>query len=123
MAEVYADEDYLIWLPLVEEPSIPYWKSIMAAAKYTDKVIVDTKCEENCIFTDSEGKVLAVQMLDPVDNTGAPIESVMEFLKKYISQDHIDELVETVIDVKEQIGIVDDKQIKQFMEMMKDLGE
>ena len=95
----------------------------MAVAKFSDKVVIDDDCEHNCIFTTEEGKILGVQMLDPVDNNGAPIESVMDWLGDFIPQEDIDDLIESVTDVKQQIGLVDDEQLKEFMNMMKDFGE
>jgi hypothetical protein len=124
MAEVIADENgYIMWFPLVDKPSVPYWASIMAAAKFCEKVVVDEECSDNCIFVTKDGRVLAVQMLDPVDNAGAPIESVINFLRKHIPQQDIDELIESVIDVKGQIGLIDDASIKEFMEMMQMSGD
>jgi len=124
MAEVIADENgYIMWLPLVDKPSVPYWASIMAAAKFCEIVVFDEECSDNCIFTTNDGRVLAVQTLDPVDNAGAPIESVINFLRKHIPQQDIDELIESVIDVKGQIGLIDDASIKEFMEMMQMNGD
>ena len=124
MAEIIADENGLImWLPTIEEPSVPYWKSIMAIAKFCEKVVVDEECADNCIFTTKEGRVLAVQTLDPVDNAGAPIESIINFLRKHMPPQHINELIELVIDIKGQIGLINDASINDLVEMMNTNGD
>tara|TARA_B100000902_G_C27294615_1_gene909189 strand:+ start:387 stop:770 length:384 start_codon:yes stop_codon:yes gene_type:complete len=120
MAEVLSDEGYLLWMPQVERPTVPYWTNLMAMAKFTDLVIQDTEESGNLMFISDDGELLGVQMKDPVDESGAPIESVIDFLKGSLDDEMVDEFLQQVITTKTDIGEVDRTQLEELERMLGD---
>ena len=121
MAEVLADDGYLLWMPQVERPTTPYWTNLMAMAKFTDVVIIDGEEGGNIMFISEDGELLGVQMKDPVDESGAPIESVINFLKDNLDEEMVDEFLQEVINVKTDIGEVDTTQLEELERMLGDV--
>lgn len=121
MAEVLSDDGYLLWLPQVEQTTSPYWTNLMAMAKFTDVVIMDNEESGNLMFVSDEGELLGVQMKDPIDESGAPVESVIDFLRANLDDEMVDEFLEEVISVKTEIGEVDTTQLEELERMLGDI--
>ena len=121
MAEVLADDGYLLWMPQVERSTTPYWTNLMAMAKFTDVVIIDNEESGNIMFISEDGELLGVQMKDPIDESGAPIEAVVSFLKDNLGDEMVDEFLEQVITTKTDIGEVDTTQLEELERMLGDV--
>lgn len=121
MAEVLADNGFLLWMPQVERPTTPYWTNLMAMAKFTDVVIMDNEESGNLMFISEDGELLGVQMKDPIDESGAPIEAVINFLKDNLDDEMVDEFLEQVIATKTDIGEVDTTQLEELERMLGDV--
>jgi hypothetical protein len=100
MAEIFADEGLCLYLPDSDEPTRPYWKAFMAMAIRVDNMDISMENEDMAVFRDKKDNVIGVQMPEPVDNNGAPVEEVVNFLSSVLCPDDVDDIVDHVSEAK-----------------------
>ena len=120
MPEIFADEGQLLYLPHNEEPSKPYWKAFMLMAVTTKTMEVSEENIEMVAFIDENEKLIGIQTPEPIDDTGAPIERVVNFLEAFLYPEDVEDFVSHVLEVKKQL--FDFNGISEFMEIVKNLG-
>ena len=101
MAEIFADEGLCLYLPDSDEPTRPYWKAFMAMTIQVDNMDFSMENHDMCVFRDKKDNVIGVQMPEPVDNNGAPVEDVVNFLSSVLCADDVDDILDHVSEVKQ----------------------
>ncbi len=118
MAEIFADEGMLLWIPGNEEPTKPYWKAFMGLAVETESMEVSEDDVSKVAFFDKEEEIIGIQIPDPIDDTGAPVEGSVNFLGAFLDSEEVDVILDHVREVKSSF-LDFDKQ--EFMEIVKDI--
>ena len=74
MADISIDNGYLLYIPDTDEPApTPYWKTFMAVGKLAEHIGYenDDLGSDQFYLLDEDENLLAVQMLEPIDENGA----------------------------------------------------
>ena len=95
MAEIFYDNGTLFFaLPQGGMPFSPYWKTFMEIGIRCADLRTDDN--GNCSFFDEDGVLMGIQMEDPVDESGAPKESVLHWLRQVMQEHELVMFLETV---------------------------
>ena len=130
--QVYNDHDQILYVRDFEGPEyFPYWKGFMALALKIIEVDVvihpDIPHTEFTVYwgvwdhreketaTDDDKIVLAIQMQDPVDEYGAPIEALLGGLRLLIGEEEITALVVQLGNGKRELGLVSDDNLEEML--------
>ena len=130
--QVYNDHDQILYVRDVEGPEyFPYWKGFFSLAMKIIEVdimahpdIPDTEFtvywgvwdhREKETATDDDKIVLAIQMQDPVDEYGAPIEVLLGGLRLLIGEEEITDLVVQLGNGKRELGLVSDDNLEEML--------
>ena len=104
MAEIFADNGLIIYMPSNDIPSNPYWKAFMEVAVLTDSMDIFEEDTDFVVFRDEGDDILAIQMPEPIDDNGAPKESVIEKLRSICSEEELTDLIDHVTQVHSLMG-------------------
>ena len=130
--QVYNDHDQILYVRDFEGPEyFPYWKGFFSLAMKIIEVdimahpdIPDTEFtvywgvwdhREKETATDDDKIVLAIQMQDPVDEYGAPIEVLLGGLRLLIGEEEITDLVVQLGNGKRELGLVSDDNLEEML--------
>jgi len=95
MAEIFYDNGTLFFaMPRDGMPYHPYWKTFMEIGQRCDDMNTDDN--GNWSFFDEDGLLLGIQMVDPVDESGAPKESSLYWLRHIMEEDELVMFLDTV---------------------------
>jgi hypothetical protein len=83
-------------------PPSPYWLDFIRIGNRTDHIESDE--HGNSLFTDEDGKVLALQMEDPLTDDGTPKESVLHWLRGTMGESEIVSFLEMMQEAKTQMA-------------------
>ena len=103
MAEIFYDNGSLFLI--VGDgglPESPYWNSFLRIGATAGSV--DGDGNGNWVFCDEDGEVIALQMLDPVTDTGVPKESVLHWLRQNMDESEIVSFLDMMKECKEQMA-------------------
>lgn len=118
MAEIFADEGMLLWIPENEEPTKPYWKAFMVLAVETKTMEVSEDDINKVAFFNEKEEISGIQIPDPIDDTGAPVEESVNFLLAFLDPDEVEVILDHVREVKSSFL---DFEKQEFMEIVKDI--
>ena len=65
--------------------------------------------------TGDEQVILALQMPDPVDKYGSPVEAVMTGLRIFLCEEEVADLMEQLGDGKRQLDLVEDDGLEEML--------
>lgn len=103
MSEIYYDNGTLFFiLETGEAPSSPYWTDFIKIGAFAARI--DTDDNGNWIFADEDGKVMGLQMEDPLTDDGVPKESVLHWLRDTLPESDIVWFLDSVRDAKAQMA-------------------
>ena len=100
MAEIFADNGLIIYMPSNEIPTNPYWKAFMQVAGLTETMDIVEGEEDFVVFRDEDEDILAIQMPEPVDEYQVPSERIINMLRAVIDEEELTDLLEHVREVK-----------------------
>ena len=121
MAEIFYDNGTLFFaMPRVGTPYHPYWKTFMEIGQRCDDMNTDDN--GNWSFFDEDGLLLGIQMVDPVDESGAPKESSLYWLRQIMKEDELVMFLDTVKSCYADVGLTEDDETLQEKEQA-DYGE
>ena len=118
MAEIFADEGMLLWIPGNEEPTKPYWKAFMVLAVETKTMEVGNDDVNMVAFFNEDDELQGIQIPEPIDDTGAPVEGAVTFLSAFLDAEEVATILDQVREVKSSFK---DFEYQQFMEIVKDI--
>ena len=75
---------------------------------------------EMVAFFDENERLIGIQTPEPIDDTGAPIEKVVNFLETFLCPEDVKDVVSHVLEVKKQL--FDFNGISEFMEIVKNIS-
>lgn len=120
MAEVFIDNGFLLYLAETGKQNLPFWVKFFALADAIDKVQADEEDDLQCCFYDKDGQVLALQIHDPVDADGAPVEKALRFANQVLDKDAVYELVEESRMIKGSLGFTKEMSQQDFINVITD---
>ncbi len=120
MTEVFIDNGFLLYLTETGKQNLPFWVKFFALADAIDKVQADEEDELQCCFYDKDGQVLALQIHDPVDADGAPVEKALRFAHQVLSKDAVHKLVEESRMIKGTLGFAKEMSQQDFINVITD---
>ena len=118
MAEIFADEGMLLWIPGEEGPTKPYWKAFMVLAVETETMEVGNDDVNMVAFFDKDDELQGIQIPEPIDDTGAPVEGSVTFLSAFLDAEEVATILDHVREVNSSFL---DFENQQFMEIVKDI--
>jgi len=131
--QVYNDHDQILYVRDFDGPEhFPYWKGFFSLALKIVEVnimahpdIPDTEFtvywgappdhEGDDLPTDDDQIILAIEMQDPVDEYGAPIENLLGGLRVLLCEEEITDLVMQLGNGKRQLGLVSDDDLEEML--------
>ena len=119
MPEIFADEGQLLYLPFNEEPTKPYWKAFMAMAVTTQTMEINEADANMIAFFDDHEQIVGIQTPEPIDDSGAPVEDVINFLEAFLENEDVTDIVDHVREIK---GSFLDFENQEFMEIIKEIA-
>ncbi len=120
MSDVFIDNGLLLYLPEIANPNLPFWVKVMALSEEFDDIRVDEEDELQCCFYDSEGQVLAIQIHDPVDSGGAPVEKAIRFANQVLPNEIVYEIIEESRIIKGALGLTNEMSQQDFISIITD---
>jgi len=120
MTEVFIDNGFLLYLAEAGKQNLPLWVKFFALAEEIDKVQADEEDELQCCFYDDDGQLLALQIHDPIDADGAPVEKALRFAHQVLSKDAVHELVEESRMIKGALGFTKEMSQQDFINVITD---
>ena len=83
-------------------PPTPYWKDFIRIGATAETIESDNN--GNWLFADEDGKILALQMEDPLTDGGGPKESVLHWLRATLAESQIVLLLDMLKEAKMQMA-------------------
>ena len=83
-------------------PSSPYWMDFIRIGHEAESIQSDE--HGNWLFADEDGKVLGLQMEDPVTDDGTPKESVLHWLRSTMDESDIVSFLDMMKEAKTQMA-------------------
>ena len=120
MTEVFVDNGFLLYLAETGKQNLPFWVKFFALADAIDKVQADEEDELQCCFYDKDGQVLALQIHDPVDTDGSPVEKALRFANQVLAKDAVYKLVEESRMIKGALGFTKEMSQQDFINVITD---
>ena len=120
MSDIFIDNGFLLYLPEIANPNLPFWVKVMALSEEIDEIQVDEEDELQCCFYDSEGQVLAIQIHDPVESGGAPVEKAIRFANQVLPNETVYEIIEESRLIKSALGLTNEISQQDFMRIITD---
>tara|TARA_Y100000817_G_C16787408_1_gene513477 strand:+ start:452 stop:928 length:477 start_codon:yes stop_codon:yes gene_type:complete len=120
MSDIFIDNGFLLYLPEIVNPNLPFWVKVMALSEEIDEIQVDEEDELQCCFYDSEGQVLAIQIHDPVESGGAPVEKAIRFANQVLPNETVYEIIEESRLIKSALGLTNEISQQDFMRIITD---
>lgn len=98
----------------------PYWKAFMVVAKLAEHIGYDKDDPESEQFylLDEDEKLLGIQMLEPVDNNGAPVERAIAFAKTLLNEEEVQDIIFECKEMKEQLGFSKEMDKQDFFNVL-----
>ncbi len=91
----------------------------MAMAVETKTMEVNDADINMVAFFDAEENLVGIQTPEPVDDTGAPIEKVINFLQVFLENEDVTEIIDHVREIKSNFLDFDNQ---EFMEIIKEIA-
>jgi len=120
MSDIFIDNGFLLYLPEIANPNLPFWVKVMALSEEIDEIQVDEEDELQCCFYDSEGQILAIQIHDPVDSGGAPVEKAIRFANQVLPNEIVYEIIEESRVIKGALGLTNEISQQEFISIITD---
>ena len=90
----------------------PWWQEFFLIAQRLDHVETHVDPSEpdieHLLLVDEEGRLMASQLPDPVNDDGAPKEEVLAGLRAFLPEDHIAFLVHYIAQAKKAVWVDND---------------
>ena len=121
MADISVDGGYLFYIPYMGEPSPePYWKTFMAVGKLAEHIGYenDDPGSDQFYLLDENEKLLAIQMLEPIDENGAPVERAISFAKTLLIEEDVQDMIEECKEMREQFGFNNEMDKQDFFNVL-----
>ena len=80
----------------------PYWMDFIRIGATAETIQSDE--HGNWLFADEDGKILGLQMEDPLTDTSTPKESVLHWLRSTMPEDTIVTILDTIKEAKSQMA-------------------
>ena len=128
--QVFNDHDLILYVRDFDGPDqYPYWNAFLGLAARTNSVDQTYPIDgtEFYIFwgtprdvdkdtaTDADQVILAIQMPDPVDKYGSPVEAVMTGLRIFLCEEEVTDLMEQLSEGKRQLNLVEDDDLEELL--------
>ena len=128
--QVFNDCDLILYVRDFDGPDhYPYWNTFLGLAARTISVDQTYPIDgtEFYIFwgtprdvdkdtaTDDDQVILAIQMPDPVDKYGSPVEAVMTGLRVFLCEEEVNDLMEQLGEGKRQLNLVEADDLEELL--------
>lgn len=121
MADISVDDGYLFYIPYMGEPMPkPYWKAFMVVAKLAEHIGYenDEIGSDQFYLLDEDEKLLGIQMLEPVDENGAPVERAIAFAKTLLNEEEVQDIIFECKEMREQFGFNNEMDKQEFFNVL-----
>ena len=118
MPEIFTDTGLCLYMPDTLTHHTPYWKAFMVLAVETKTMEVSEEDINKVAFFNEREEIRGIQVPDPVDDEGAPVEESVNFLLAFLDPEHVQEIVDHVHVLKKEKGIAHSELTSQFMEIV-----
>lgn len=128
MDRVHVDDGWLIYMPNVfsDTPVSPYWMQFIGIAKFSENILWkddDPETKQFVLF-DENMETTAVNIREPINEDGAPVEDVIQFAKEHLDEETVHDLVEYCRSMRESFGLNNEMSQQGFMQiLMSDMSE
>ena len=121
MADISVDDGYLFYMPYMGKPTPkPYWKAFMVVAALAEHIGFENDDPESDQFylLDEDKKLLGIQMIEPVDDNGAPVERAISFAKTLLDEEDVQDIIHECQDMREQFGFNNEMDKQEFFNVL-----
>lgn len=119
---VHVDEGYLIYMPNVDSdtPVTPYWVQFILLAKMSENILWkddDPETHQFVMFNE-DMEITAVNIKEPVNDDGAPVEDVIQFAKEHLDEETVHDLVEYCTSMRSTFGLNNEMSQQDFIKIL-----
>ena len=125
---VHVDEGWLIYMPNCphDTPVAPYWMQFVGIGKFAENIIWkdDDPGTHQFILLDEDMEILAVNIKEPVNDDGAPVEDVIQFAKEHLDDETVHDLVEYCSSIRSTFNLNNEMSQQDFIQILRsDMSE
>ena len=103
MSDIFYDNGTVFFVMETGDlPASPYWTDFIRIGATAETIESDNN--GNWLFADEDGKILALQMEDPLTGGGVPKESVLHWLRGTLAESQIVLLLDMLKEAKTQMA-------------------
>ena len=125
---IHVDDGWLIYMPNCppDTPISPYWMQFIGIAKISENILWkdDDPETQQFILFDEDMTVVAVNIKEPVNDDGAPVEDVIRFAKEYLEEETVHDLVEYCTSMRSTFNLNNEMSQQDFIQILRsDMSE
>ena len=119
---VHVDEGWLIYMPNCphDTPVTPYWMQFIFAAVVSENIIWkdDDPETRQFILLNEDMEIIAVNIKEPVNDDGAPVEDVIQFAKEHLDEETVHDLVEYCSSIRSTFNLNNEMSQQDFVKIL-----
>ena len=122
MDRVHVSDGWLIYMPDVpgDTPITPYWMQFIGIATMSENILWkdgDPESHQFILF-DENMKIVAVNIKEPVNDDGAPVEDVIQFAKEHLDEETVHNLVEYCTSMRSTFNLNNEMSEQDFIKIL-----
>ena len=125
---IHVDDGWLIYMPNCppDTPISPYWMQFVGVGKFAENVIWkdDDPETQQFILLNEDMEIIAVNIKEPVNDDGAPVEDVIQFAKEHLAEETVHDLVEYCSSIRSTFNLNNEMSQQDFIQILRsDMSE
>ena len=119
---IHVDDGWLIYMPNCppDTPISPYWMQFVGVGKFAENVIWkdDDPETRQFILLNEDMEIIAVNIKEPVNDDGAPVEDVIQFAKEHLDEETVHDLVEYCSSIRSTFNLNNEMSQQDFVKIL-----
>ena len=119
---IHVDDGWLIYMPNCppDTPISPYWMQFVGVGKFAENVIWkdDDPETQQFILLNEDMEIIAVNIKEPVNDDGAPVEDVIQFAKEHLDEETVHDLVEYCSSIRSTFNLNNEMSQQDFVKIL-----
>ena len=119
---VHVDDGWLIYMPNCPEdtPVTPYWIQFIGIARIAESIEFKDDDPETgqFILLNDDMEIIAVNIKEPVNDDGAPVEDVIQFAKEHLDEETVHDLVEYCTSMRSTFNLNNEMSQQDFIKIL-----